>query len=416
MNSPNLPRVNLHPASCKYLKLGHPWITEDSYTVRFPKSAFFLVGIDEKNRSEIALLINDPEHKNVKARLWSLNPEDWKRTIDFNSDLELRLKNAFEKRIKAKLSDSRENFYLVNAESDFLPGLLILKLKNQILIQYYALFWKKVDADLITILQKLWQNYYPENELEDIWIQERNFNQAKSIRSLHGKTSSEFQLNEFGINYQIRINEHYDFGIYTDMSSIRKQIKPYLEKCESMLNLYSYTGAFSLFSLSLGLNQVVSVDLSSKYLNWLDENIAINPTLDKDSHRSLCMPSEKALEKLISENVQFESIICDPPSASSDGANTPNALKSYEKLLPLMLKLLSRDGSLFVFLNTHAISWNKFEEKLKLIISSTEFNNQIIIGKRFKLSEDCLPLKGFHEGDYLKGFLIEFKNKKNKET
>ena len=123
------------------------------------------------------------------------------------------------------------------------------------------------------------------------------------------------------------------------------------------------------------------------------------------------MPSEKALEKLINEKSQFEVIICDPPSASSDGTTTSSALKSYEKLLPLMLKLLTSNGSLFVFLNTHAISWTKFEEKLKQIIASSEFANKINIGKRFKLNEDCLPLKGFHEGDYLKGFLIDFKNK-----
>jgi 23S rRNA (cytosine1962-C5)-methyltransferase len=133
--------------------------------------------------------------------------------------------------------------------------------------------------------------------------------------------------------------------------------------------------------------------------------------LNKNNHSSLCMSSEKALEKLITEKIQFEAIICDPPSASSDGLTTSSALKSYEKLLPLMLRLLAKNGSLFVFLNTHTISWNKFEEKIKQIISTTEFSNQMNIGKRFKLNDDCLPLKGFHEGDYLKGFLIDFKNK-----
>lgn len=123
------------------------------------------------------------------------------------------------------------------------------------------------------------------------------------------------------------------------------------------------------------------------------------------------MPSEKALQKLLGENRSFEAIICDPPSASSDGKETSSALKAYEKLLPLMLKLLSTNGSLFVFLNTHTISWAKFEEKLKTIIAGSEFNNKVIIGKRFKLSDDCKPLKGFHEGDYLKGLLIQFKNK-----
>ncbi len=410
----SIPKVNLHPASCKYLKLGHPWITEDSYTARFPKTDLFLIGVDEKNRKEIVLLLNDPEHKKVKARLWSLNPEDWKKELNFNEMLKERIATAIKKRINANISLERENFYLINGESDNIPGLLVLKLKDQILIQYYALFWKKVERDLLEILKNKTLELLPGFSIKDIWIQERNFNQAKTIRSLNGQTNSDFILKEFGINYLIRINEHYDFGIYTDMSAIRKQMQPYLEKSSSLLNLYCYTGAFSLFGLSLGSTNVVSVDLSSKYLKWLDENIALNPQLDKKYHTALCMPSEKALEKLIGEHAQFDSIICDPPSASSDGQNTSSALKSYEKLLPLMLKLLNRNGSLFVFLNTHTISWNKFEEKLKQIIETSEFKNQTNIGKRFRLSDDCNALKGFHEGDYLKGFLIDFKNKEYK--
>ena len=406
-----IPRVNLHPASCKYLSLGHPWITQDTYTQRFPKNDFFLIGVDEKNRKDVALLINDPDHKNVKARLWSLNQDNWKVAPDFKKELEIRIQNSLEKRIKSELEKLRENFYLINAESDSLPGLIVLKLKNQILIQYYAMFWKKCEVDLLEILQAQIKNLMPEFVLEDIWIQERNFNQARALRSLNGKSHADFILNEFGINYQIRLNEHYDFGIYTDMSAIRIQMRPYLEKSQSLLNLFSYTGAFSLYSLKLGAKKVVSVDLSQKYLNWLDENIALNPELHSEFHSSMAMPSEKALEKLISNNAKFESIICDPPSASSDGSTTSSALKSYEKLLPLMLSLLSPNGSIFVFLNTHAISWTKFEEKLKQIVASSEFSNKINIGKRFKLSDDCLPLKGFHEGDYLKGFLIDFKNK-----
>jgi 23S rRNA (cytosine1962-C5)-methyltransferase len=122
------------------------------------------------------------------------------------------------------------------------------------------------------------------------------------------------------------------------------------------------------------------------------------------------MPCEQAMGKLILEKMKFEVIICDPPSASSDGNKFSSAIKSYESLLPQMLELLDTEkGKIFAFLNTHTISWNKFEEKLKSIIENSKFKNQVNIGKRFKLSEDCVPLKGFHEGDYLKGFLIEFK-------
>lgn len=401
MNKP-IPKVNLHPASCKYLKLGHPWITEDTYTKRFPKDAFFLIGADEKNRQDVALLINDPLHKTVKARLWSLNKAEW--TKSFEEVLKERMAKAIN--LRRPLMNERENIFMINGESDELPGLLVQLLKDEVMVQYYALFWKDKEQ---LIVENLKENL---PHLKEIWIQERNFDQAKSIRAINGSTSSEFTLKEFGLNYKIKINQHYDFGIYSDMSAIRKNMRPYLETKKSLLNLFSYTGAFSVFCLGMKYEKVTSVDLSPKYLAWLDENIALNPELKKENHSNLCMPSEKAMDKLIADGAKYEAIVCDPPSASSDGNKISSALKSYENLLPQMLELLDEEkGAIFAFLNTHAISWNKFEEKLKLIIDSSKFKNRVIVGKRFKLNEDCVPLKGFHEGDYLKGFLIEFKRK-----
>ncbi len=408
--SQNLSKVPLHPASIKYLKLGHPWITEDSFTKRFPQKDFFLIGIDEKNRQEIALLINDHEHKNVKARLWSLNKDEWRNGLNFQEDLVQRISNALAKRSSLKLLTERENVYLINAESDLLPGLQVAIFKDQLLIQYYALFWKKIEPEVLPILFQQIKIHFPELNIQDTWIQERNFNQDKKIRSLNGSIQKDFIMVEFGLNYHLRFNDYYDIGIYTDMSAIRKQMTPYLQKGNSLLNLFCYTGAFSLYGLSLGLENVVSVDLSPKYLTWLDENLSHNPSLDRTHHTSICLSCEKALVKLIADKNEFDSIICDPPSASSDGQSTSSAFKAYEKLLPMLLEVLSSKGTLLVFLNTHTISWNKFEEKLNQIISTTKYANQVNIGKRFKLQEDCSPLKNFHEGDYLKGFLIDFKN------
>lgn len=405
------PKVNLHPASCKYLKLGHPWITDDSYTKKFPKEAPLLIGVDEKTKKEIALLVNDPEHKTVKARLWSLNPDDFKTDFDLKSSLETRLHTAVEKRVKLGLFKERENIFLVNGESDQLPGLLIQLLKNEIIIQYYALFWKSIEKTMLEGLRNGLKENCPDLIIKNIWIQERNFDQQKAIRSIEGSDQSEFTLQEFGRHYKIKINQHYDFGIYSDMSAIRKAMLPYLKEKKSLLNLFSYTGAFSVFALGHGFDNVVSVDLSSKYLSWLDENLKLNPDTDASKNSNLCMPCEKALDKLIADHKKFDVIICDPPSASSDGQKMSSALKSYEALLPKMLKVLENDGSMFVFLNTHAISWNKFEERLKQILDATPEGSKRVIGKRFKLAEDCVPLKGFHEGDYLKGFLIEAKNK-----
>jgi 23S rRNA (cytosine1962-C5)-methyltransferase len=406
-NLSKLPRVQLHPATIKHLKLGHFWVTEDSYTKKFPTNSFFLVGVNSANREEVGIFINDPKHKHIKARLWSTLPV----TKDFAEEFSGRLELAIKKRAELKLASQRENFLLINGENDQLPGLMALLLKDQILIQYYALYWKGMESDIIPLVKKYFEHYFSDIPLKNIWVQERNFDQKKSITSLIDSGNPEFILKEYNINYQIKINENYDYGLYTDMSSIRKQMVPFISKAKSVLNLFCYTGSFSLFSLSHGATDVVSVDLSSKYLAWLHENLLLNPQLNSGFHHFMNSATDKALLKLKNENKKFEAIICDPPSASSDGDKISNALKSYEQLLPMMLDVLESNGKIFAFLNTHQISWAKFEEKLKQIISTSQYKNDAIVGKRFKLSEDYLPVKGFYEGDYLKGILIEFKRR-----
>jgi 23S rRNA (cytosine1962-C5)-methyltransferase len=407
-NLAQLPRVALHPDTIKHIKQGHPWVTEDSYTKRFPANSFFLVGINSLNKQEIGIFINDPRHKHIKARLWNSLPLE----REFANEIQMRINTSFEKRIALNLGNQRDNFLLINAENDFLPGLLVLLLKDQILIQYYALFWRSLESLILPLIKQAFATYFPEIPLKNIWIQERNFDQKKSISSVEDTSSPDFVLREYKVNYQIKINENYDYGLYTDMSAIRKQMLPYFTEAKSVLNLFCYTGAFSLFALSQGATEVVSVDLSSKYLDWLQENLELNPELNASFHHFINSPTDKALNKFKSENKKFEIIICDPPSASSDGDKISNALKSYEQLLPAMLEVLEANGKIFAFLNTHQISWNKFEEKLKQIIATTEYKDKVLTGKRFKLAEDYLPIKGFYEGDYLKGILIEFKKGK----
>ncbi len=400
--------AELHPATIKYLNLGHFWVTEESYTKRFPKDADLILGIDSKTKKEVGLFIPDFRHKNVKARFFSKD-----KNIDVLTEIKKRVDLALLKRVGLNLFSERENVLLINGESDLLPGLLVMCLKNQILIQYYALYWSNFEATVIEALKSSLAQHFPTLAILDYWIQERTFDQKKSIRSINNTTMPEFILKEFDINYKIRINAYYDYGIYTDMSAIRKQIFPFLKNKKKALNLFCYTGAYSLYALKNKVTEVTSVDLSDKYLQWLNENILLNGDLDINHHRSINTSVDKALDKFLADVEQFDFILSDPPSSSSDGDKRENAFSAYEKTLPKLLKLLTKNGSLVVFLNTHQISWNKFEEKLKNIIDQSEFKNQVIIGKRFKLAEDYLPTKGFHEGDYLKGFLIEFKHKEN---
>lgn len=391
------PRVELHPASIKHIKLGHPWITSDRFSDRFPRNSFFVsCRIDEVN---FVVFLNDPTHPQVKARVWRIDPKSSIERKDFIYEVIGKLTTSIEIRLAQNLD--RDNFYLVFGEADHLPGLHIIKLKDDILIQFYANVWGNFEKDLVSFLNK-------QDLGKRIWVQKRNKEQEKEFycASDKGVTQANFELTEYGVNYNIKINKFYDIGIYTDMSAIRKKLTPeFLDK--EVLNLYSYTGAYSLYALKNGAKHVTSVDLSKKYLDWLDENLAINPEIDATKHTRIESATLNALESLAKSGKKFDLIICDPPSASSDGKKTTSAIDSYKSLMPKISEVLTPGGKAIIFLNTHSITRKSFEDKIKIYTQDLPLK----VASALKLQEDCPSLKGFIEGDYLKG-LVLLKSKK----
>ena len=189
------------------------------------------------------------------------------------------------------------------------------------------------------------------------------------------------------------------------MSSIRYVLKSSVKEGSKVLNLFSYTGAFSLWSLKLGATDVISVDLSPKYIEWLQQNIGLNPDLDSTKHEALVMSVEDAIARLKSEGRKFDLIICDPPSSSSDGEKRTSAIKNYKDLLLKMDAILEPKGKLVVFLNTHQVTAHKFDKTMQDYLNELKLNYKIT--SRLTLGQDCPTLKGFPEGSYLKGLVLE---------
>lgn len=411
-------KVALHPQTIKHMLAGHPWVTEDSFTKRFPAQDKLLIGLNQ-NKKEFALLLNDPQHKKIKARLWKIAPPDEIKTYQqdlFWDDFKKRVLESFKKRYKLiqEMESTRENFYLIFGESDFLPGIFLQKLKNHYVLGLYTSFWDEyLQGPIKSMLLDLLKTTFPKEEIH-LWVQQRNKQQEKNLVSLtHSNMSeSEFSLIEYGVKYKIRLNSYYDFGIYTDMSAIRPIInKKFKEINKSpepkLLNLFSYTSAYSFYFLNNGFKEAVSVDLSKKYLEWSEENFNLNPSLVKHGgYSSICLPVQEALKKLSADKKYFDLIISDPPSASSDGDKISSAFKFYDEDFKSLVNVLAPKGLLVLFLNTHTISRKKFEEKIQSLIVKHQLSHEIEIVKRVSLDLDCPTLKGFIEGDYLKGIFV----------
>lgn len=367
-------------------------MTADEFTAKFPKAPSIILGGDKKSAQVV--LITDPKHPQVKARAWSFAPPLRTDLPTFRFDVKTRIREAFERRATINVFQERDNAILVFAEGDRLPGLMITALNDLLFVQLYSAFWETELNLLERDIPKLAREIFPNKKFTGLAIQFRNLERAKNLRVIGGKNQT--TITEFGVHYGVRLHTHYDCGIYTDMAAIRGTLADQF-KNKSVLNLYSYTGAYSLFALKNGANKVVSVDLSARYLDWLDHNLGLNPKLDATKHLRMEMSSEDALAKL---EESFDVIICDPPTASSDGKKVSRALDAYEKLMPAMLKRLNPGGKLIVFSNTHAVSRKAFEDKI------TALAPQCRIEKSLSLGDECPRLNGFPEGDYLKGLIV----------
>lgn len=390
--------AQLHPESLRHLGKGHPWVIKDKYTEQFRAKERFIFA-EAKNRQRFVLL-GDTAHPKIKARLWkTLNKND-NDEFDFIEELSHRLKESIQKRLPLIQSQERENILLTFGEGDLLPGLFLLLLKDGIVIQSYARYWKKFQKDLVPLIRTTLEKM----DIPLSWLawQERDLNKDSPLTPLWGKMPQTIEVKEFGVTYLVNLTQGYDLGLYTDMSAVRSGLN-YDWKNKKVLNLYCYTGAWSLYPLERGADQVTSIDLSEKYIEWLEENLRLNSQLVESKHRSMITDVKSGLKDLIKEGKTFDFIFCDPPSFSSDGKKTSTSLKAYKELLPLFQNLLNDKGEALCFINTHSVTRNKFEEQMSQYLKGTSFS---VTGK-LGLKADCPLLKNFPEGDYLKGLRIK---------
>jgi len=373
--------LDLHPATIKSLKNGHPWITKDNYTKRFPDTSMLKIK-DAKTGNMLGHFIHDPKHPKIKARFWG------NEVILFQKELQKRLWQTLDKR--QGMLPERENIYLVFGEADHLPGLYVQLFKDNLLIGYQSFFWQDHIREIASFFRR-------KLKVDKIWVQKRLPGEKKEAPvPFKGETTPKFCVKEGGLTFNLKFDQGHDVGLYTDMAAIREQLVPYFETSNRVLNLFSYTGAFSLMGLK-NKKKVTSVDLSKTYMTWLEQNIEAN-NFNSEDHTSIVGPCAKVINKL---DQKFDLIISDPPSFSTDGKKRTSSLDFYKKELKNLLGLLNEEGHLVIFLNTHSVARRKFKNTIRELLGDEK------IVRDLYLSKDCPILKNFPEGDYLKGLIIK---------
>ena len=129
-----------------------------------------------------------------------------------------------------------------------------------------------------------------------------------------GKDQNEFIVNENGLKFIVNLSDYLDTGLFLDHRITRQMVKEE-SAGKRILNLFCYTGSFSVYAAAGGDNEVISVDLSKTYLDWAERNLVLNKFTDKRKYKLIHADVMQYL-KSISENY-FDLIILDPPTFSN---------------------------------------------------------------------------------------------------
>jgi 23S rRNA (cytosine1962-C5)-methyltransferase len=124
----------------------------------------------------------------------------------------------------------------------------------------------------------------------------------------------EFIVEENGLKFLVNLSDYLDTGLFLDHRLTRQQVRGLCEG-KKILNLFAYTGSFSVYAAAGGASEVVTVDLSKTYLNWAERNLALNGFTDPTKYKTVHADVKQYLKTL--SPASFELIVMDPPTFSN---------------------------------------------------------------------------------------------------
>ncbi len=187
--------------------------------------------------------------------------------------------------------------------------------------------------------------------------------EPREKRLLKNSDQMEWQVEEHGIKYLLKMDQGLSAGLFLDQRENRLWVKQN-SRGKDVLNLFCYTAGFSLCAAVGGAKRIDSVDTSRACLDWARENFALNG-LEKDSFRLFQFDAREFLKKAARQQTKHDLIICDSPSFARSKAGTFSIKKDLANLVKLLLPVLGSSGTILISSNYSGFSQKSFEEIIK---------------------------------------------------
>src|SRR5699024_9038744 len=280
-------------------------------------------------------------------------------------------------------------FRLFNGEGDGVGGITIDNYDGHLLIQWYSKVIYKFRYNVLTALKAIFGYTSIFEKL--------CFNDANIEGGFSDGEVPEFPIviEENFKFYNVHLNDGPMTGIFLDQREVRKKLKDHYAQGKSVLNLFSYTGAFSVVAAE-NAEVTTSVDLANRSRGLTEANFGIN-AIDPVSQYIYVMDTFNFFNYARRHDFFYDTIVIDPPSFSRNKKKTFSVLKDYEKLIIGALDILGPDGTLLLCTNNSTFSLKAFKNVVTETLSKAEVNFEIIdvmgLPKDFKTHPHYKPSK-----------------------
>lgn len=311
-----------------------------------------------------------------------------------------RLREAFAVRQTLSLMRPDNNaFRLVHGEGDFLPGLVVDIYGNTAVMQAHSPgmhFARNIIAKCLVELDGAGiENVYYKSETTLPYKARLDPQNDYLIGSYAGNTAI-----ENGLKFNIDWLKGQKTGFFVDQRDNRSLLEHY-SRGRRVLNMFCYTGEFSVYAMRGGAELVHSVDSSEKAITLTDANIALNFPGDA-RHKSFAEDAFKFLDNM--ESGAYNLIILDPPAFAKHRSALRNALRGYQKLNFRAMEKLAPGSILFTFSCSQAVSREQF--RLAVFSAAAQTGRKVRILHQLTQPADH-PVNIYHpEGEYLKGLVL----------
>jgi 23S rRNA (cytosine1962-C5)-methyltransferase len=389
------PRLVLKPGREKSLRHRHPWVFSGAVeTVEGEPASGSTVNVVARDGAFLAHAAYCPDSQ-IRARVWSFDVND---EIDA-AFLERRLQAAIARR--AASGRGSDAMRLVHAESDGVPGLIVDRYADTLVVQILSAGAERWRAFWGQALMRLTgaKAVYERSDVEVRALE----GLAPRTGPLVGDVAGMVRISEDAIAYDVDLVNGQKTGFYLDQRDNRALAAMLAADAEA-LNAFCYTGGFSLSALKGGARSVTSIDTSEEALALARRNVEING-LDAGRMEWLAADVFVQLRKFRDQGRKFGLIVLDPPKFAPTEKHVPNAARAYKDINLWAMKLLAPGGHLLTFSCSGAVSPDLFQKIVAGAAADARVDLQI--RKHLGAALDHPVSIHFPEGEYLKGLWLQ---------